>query len=384
MTLIPPPRTTTDFSKPVGHFSVPVECVHSSNSIQAVASELQEASVPLLPVIEHGVYLGMVGEEDLARALAIGLPTTTAIGEIITGKPPTIKGYESAATALRMFVEAQVECIAVTDDYDRVLGVVTPSRFVAQDGVVLRPKMVGGMASPVGVYLTSGSVTGGVSQWALVLTGAFMLLMFIVGQYAAIGLGHLIPSGTPIAPEILLAGQDIVSILVFLGLLRAMPLAGYHGAEHMVVNAIEQGEPLVPEVVGRMSRVHPRCGTNFAVAAVLFLSILNAPIAVDQSLKLLVAFIVTGGVYRPLGGFAQYYLTTRKPSEKELLAGIEAGKSLLANYQTSHHSQAGFLWRLFNSGLFHIMAGSTLTAILITLILTVLRVPEEWMVISLT
>lgn len=38
----------------------------------------------------------------------------------------------------------------------------------------------------------------------------------------------------------------------------------YHGAEHKAVNAAEAGLELTPDNAGRMSRVHPRCGTVFA------------------------------------------------------------------------------------------------------------------------
>jgi uncharacterized protein YqhQ len=38
----------------------------------------------------------------------------------------------------------------------------------------------------------------------------------------------------------------------------------YHGAEHKAVNAAEAGLELTPANAGRMSRVHPRCGTVFA------------------------------------------------------------------------------------------------------------------------
>jgi uncharacterized protein YqhQ len=43
----------------------------------------------------------------------------------------------------------------------------------------------------------------------------------------------------------------------------------------MVVHAIERGEPLVLEVVRRMPRVHPRCGTNLVAGIALFLGLAN-------------------------------------------------------------------------------------------------------------
>lgn len=43
----------------------------------------------------------------------------------------------------------------------------------------------------------------------------------------------------------------------------------YHGAEHKVVFAAERNAPLTPESATTFSRLHPRCGTNFAVATIL-------------------------------------------------------------------------------------------------------------------
>lgn len=43
----------------------------------------------------------------------------------------------------------------------------------------------------------------------------------------------------------------------------------YHGAEHKVVFAAEKSVPLTPEDAQQFSRLHPRCGTNFAVATIL-------------------------------------------------------------------------------------------------------------------
>ncbi len=367
----------------VGRIAIPVEPIHAFNSIKTAAAELQETAVPGLPVIENGVYIGILSEKDIARALALDLPEETPVKDLLTQAPPAIRGYESAAQALRLFLDHQSECLAVTDDLGRVMGIIIPSRLMVTLDKELRPKVVGGMATPLGVYLTTGSTSGGVPKYALFLTGATMLGLFISGQYLALLIGNLLPPALQ-TQEWVLAGMDGIGLLTFLFLLRSLPIAGYHAAEHMVVHAIEQGEPLEPQIVRRMPRVHPRCGTNFAVAAMIFLGIWSAPIAVDPEIRLLVAFLASSGLYRPLGSFVQFYLTTKPPSEKQLLAGIQSGKDLLAKYQTTAHSQSGFMTRLFNSGIFHIMLGSMLAAFVVYALLTVLRVPPEWVVISLS
>ena len=44
---------------------------------------------------------------------------------------------------------------------------------------------------------------------------------------------------------------------------------GYHGAEHKVINAFEDGAELTPEIVQTYSREHPRCGTAFLLTLVI-------------------------------------------------------------------------------------------------------------------
>jgi uncharacterized protein YqhQ len=44
---------------------------------------------------------------------------------------------------------------------------------------------------------------------------------------------------------------------------------GYHGAEHKVINAFEDGAELTPEIVATYSREHPRCGTAFLLTLVI-------------------------------------------------------------------------------------------------------------------
>lgn len=366
----------------VGRLASPVEPVHTFNSIETVAMELQSSGYSALPVVNGGVYVGMVTEADLSRALAVGTDLQAPVTEIMVASPPPLKGYESGAQALRLFHEYNASALAVTDDMGVVIGVVIPSRLIVPSHNEARPKFCGGMATPLGVYLTTGAVSGGVNKWGLVLTGMSMFGLFFVGLFVAQAIANFLPDAIINlggVPEILQG----VGLLTFLILLRAIPLSGYHGAEHMVVHAIEQGEPLTPEVVRRMPRVHPRCGTNFAVAGGMFLTIFMTPWVPEVELRLLAAFLVTLVLFRPIGSLVQYYLTTKNPTDKQLAAGIEAGKQLLQNFQSASVTTAGPVQRLWNTGLFHIMAGSLVASILLMVLLTVLNVSEPWRVLSL-
>lgn len=166
--------------------------------------------------------------------------------------------------------------------------------------------------------------------------------------------------------------------LFFLGL-RLVPLSGTHGAEHMVVHAIERGEPLVPSVVSRMPRVHPRCGTNLAVGAMLFLGIMSIDF-MDTELRLLLAVLVTMVLWQPLGSLLQYFVTTKKPTAKQLDNGIRAGRQFLEVAASAPYHRVTIASRLLKSGLFQVLLGGSAVALLVYLAYVVLKVPHEWRV----
>lgn len=83
----------------------------------------------------------------------------------------------------------------------------------------------------------------------------------------------------PDSPE---RGPGILSVILPLLAFRLAGLFGpgrqllrYHAAEHKAVNAAEAGVPVTPESAQTQPRIHPRCGTTFAVWALLLSSILT-------------------------------------------------------------------------------------------------------------
>ncbi len=377
-----PPRIgpySNPLQAPVGSLAMPVEPVTLSSSLTAAASRMTTEGVSALPVTALGIYQGLVTESDLARALSIGLSDDTPVSEVMIQSPPAVAGYQPGSEALRIFAESGARALAVVDAHDSVIGIITPSRLMVQVDQEARPRLVGGLATPFGVYLTTGAIAGGAKSWQLVATGGLMFLMFVLASTVA----QALMMG--VSPEFLRTstGQGVLSglgLLLFLVGLRFSPLAGYHAAEHMVVHAIEQGEPLREETVKRMPRVHPRCGTNLAVTVGLFLGIMNAPWLMLE-VRLLIAIIVALFFGRPLGSIVQSVFTTRTPNSVQLQAGIAAGRELLTRYQTGGHVAAGPVQRLVRSGLFHLMFGSFVTAGAIALLYEVLRIPGLWRVL---
>ena len=213
------------------------------------------------------------------------------------------------------------------------------------------PPRLGGMATPLGVYLHDGVSSGGAGFWGLFLTGVTMSGLTLLAQAGAHalareasahspGLAHWeakLPLGlqmwlSAVAPWLPLP-------LVFL-LLRLAPLSGTHAAEHQVVHCVERSEPLVPENVRAMPRVHPRCGTNLFVGFTLFLLIFLAvfcaataggrPLLDAVSLSAMLAGPAALSSWRRVGGWFQQWVATRPASDRQIAGAIRAAEEVLA------------------------------------------------------
>jgi len=376
------PRPTSHLASerlrlPVVQLALGVDGVTPETSLRIVAAALADDGLPAIPVCDARGYLGMVRESDLAAALAAGANLDDAVAPYVSEAVPPISVMETGAAALRSLVDHNAQALAVVGTQNEVVGIITPSRLFAPPEFRNRPGQVGGMATPFGVYLTSGSARAGAKGWELIAAGGYLFTLFVIGAHASLALVNLRPGGYNLAPYF-----EGIATIIFLLLLRFSPMAKIHAAEHMAVHAIEREEAITIEVLRRMPRVHPRCGTNLAVAATVFLSLFNMPAPLDQEVKLLIAVFVTAFFYRPLGNFFQYFVTTAPPKEKHLAMGVRAARELLTTYETQYVEPATTGRRILSSGLIQIMAGAILSQLVLLAIYELLRVPNAWRVIS--
>lgn len=343
-------------SRSVGSLCQPVVPIGVESSLQLAADRMREMGLPALPVSDGGKILGSLDERDLREALSAGFDPHSAVGSLPLTRLPMLYAGASGAEALRVFEEERVSCAVVVDQQMSLVGMLTPSRLFPHVPRGLRPPLVGGMATPMGVYLTNGAQSGGVGMVALGLTGVFLGVVHIATTLMAEGLGQGLTQLK--APEMVVSGvASVASILLFLVAIRLHPLAGYHAAEHMVVHAIERGEELHPDIVARMPRVHPRCGTNLAAGMGLFFGIAFSEWIPDAELRLLLAVLVTLFFWRSLGSALQYWFTTRPPNRKQLEAGIKAGRELLQRYEANPIVAPSPWSRILSSGLPFILLG---------------------------
>ncbi len=280
----------------------------------------------------------------------------------------SIQANETGASALRQFEFSGARCLVVLDSFGAAVGILYPSDLLSRPLAEARPQMVGGMATPFGVYLTNGKIRAGAKDFPLLATGALLFSMFICAMFASDAIATLWVQSFGNSDLVATIQQDAFPTFLFLLAMRLLPLAGIHAAEHKVVHAIERGEPLIPEIVERMPRVHPRCGTNLAAAAGLFLGLMNSTWIADSELRLLVAALATLMFWRPLGSLLQFWVTTRPPNANQLEMGISAGKELLQKYQVDRERTASPFVRIYCSGMIHVMAGSMLMYGLLELI----------------
>lgn len=357
-----------DLAAPVGTIMRPTLTVETGDSLARGAQALRENGGTVLPVVdETGRLQGVLTDAGLARALAEATEPTDAVVPFLV-RAETVAPYASGAEALRRGEHG--DTLVVVDDARRPVGLVSAVDLWPRRRALPRPAMVGGMATPFGVYLTTGNVSAGAPWWALGATGAAMFALLTLGQSIAL-LGSRY--GLPVT------AVSALGMALFFLLMRLAPLSGVHGAEHMVVNAIEREEALTVDVVRRMPLVHPRCGTNLLVGISIFMAVLfiglPGQISWDQLSWRVLPAVVLGVVFaRPLGAVVQRYVTTKRPTDAQLAGAVRAGEALLRANATARQSATSTLRRVWCMGLIQVMAGAILTAALFG----VLRTATGW------
>ena len=379
---------TNAFSQP-GLRSVlrPTPPLAPEDSLRRCLSLTRFQPLQTLPVLENGCLKGVVPlscllpalqmEAGAAREHLLDRPVSEVMQTPVATAAPETSAYEVG----KLCAEHGLSEIPVVDAQGYCYGVVSAADLLLPDVPLPRPARIGGMATPFGVYLTDGSLRAGASDFALATTGVTMTVLHSLSYACIIGVGWLLnhvlhlrsaamldpdyvpPAGQPMMGLIYVA-LSLVVLCLFLLLMRFSRLAGFHAAEHQTVHAVERGERLQIDIVRRMPRPHPRCGTNF-VAAVLVFSTLSQAFgyipAFDGGIAQLVAVLATLFTWRSVGTFLQERFTTRPATDRELASGIAAGNELLARYVNSPPTRPGVFKRIWFSGMVQVLSGMCLT-----------------------
>ena len=285
----------------------------------------------------------------------------------------------SLHNALMTLDRYDAAALPVMNSEGQFRGMISRADIVAALGAQIRPPSVGGMATPLGVWLTDGRLQGGAPPFGLFLSGlvlsgcfAFAHLVMLFGlsafnsDWAALfqsGRVGINGEGGSVFNLLVTGAQG----LLFLLALRLTPMAGIHAAEHQTVWAIERGLDLTPENVSQMPRAHPRCGTNLMALVGLFTIWLQHLPSFDST-WILFSLIFTFFFWRNFGTALQEFLTTRPASPKQLQSGIKAGRELMEKYQAQQRVPPPLILRLLNSGMLLAFAGMLLGTFAFTLL----------------
>lgn len=348
------------------------------DTVRRAAGLIRASGGSRVLVHEQGRITGTVSERaiaaSLARAESLDEALDAPVGQLLDPNVVLVNRGVSLKEAAELLASSDVDMLPVIDSSGAYHGVVFRSDLVAHLTGNLRPPTVAGMATPLGVYLTTGSVSGGAGSLGLFLTGASLALMMTVAAFAVDGLMKLLGMLTGIKIGVLLASVPltshpnihdipfyasmVLSVVFFFVLMRLSPLSGYHAAEHMTVHAMEAGEALTSENVRSMPRVHPRCGTNLLAAAGVFLIIASR---ISNEFGVMIALLVVIVGWRAVGGWLQYFVTTRNPSERQLANGVAAGNELIKRFQERPNFQLTGLQRIWKLGFPQTLAGMVTT-----------------------
>ena len=349
-----------------------IKVIYPEDTIGKASEVMRVSGLVELPVISGMRIVGMLTEGAILSALTTedaACASEQPVSSIMSENVISVNPYMTVRQVAEILTEHSVQVVPVIGDWGNYMGVVTRSDIAGVFCLTMRPPSIAGMATPLGVYLTTGNLRAGASDLGLFLTGVALMFINFISTGLIGGLAYLVQSSThfklwnvllyrpvvmphiDIIRDILLA----VSLPVFLILLRMSSLAGYHAAEHQTVHAIENGEPLKPDYVARMPRAHPRCGTNIMAAVILFTMVSDR---FSSGIAVPLAVIVFLFAWRNIGSFVQNFLTTKPPTDGQLKSGIKAGEELLAKYRENPAYRITGWQRIWNTGLPQVMIGA--------------------------
>jgi CBS domain-containing protein len=373
---VKPQRYTKASLKFIGHIARPARSLTPHTRIGVAIEVMRVTPHNVLPIVEEtGIFAGWLTEATLVHALLAATEEGTThrlrhepLLSLVTQPPTTLLPDDSIATALDALSTHHVSALPVVNASGHYQGVAGHTDMVEDLIRPLQLPTIGGMATPLGVYLTNGNQSGGVGYVGLLLTGLLLFSLQLVVMAIVMPLTNALEHAAffiHLPKPLREAGEGVLvttlHAFLLLGLVRFSPMAGYHAAEHQVVHALERSEPLLPEIIKNMPRIHPRCGTNLVSG--IFLLGLGETFQPLLGLYGYPIFALIALLYwRHLGSWVQKNLTTRPAKPNEIESGIKAAQSLLQQdtraTSTQHlHPMLAPLLRLWCMGILQIASG---------------------------
>lgn len=371
----------------LGQLAIKTRVLRADDSLTKAAEALAAATVGAVPVVENGYFAGMVTARilaDRAEGVESGPWAEAIVAHLPLERGVALPSTTPAREALTFLRDAGLGEAVVLEPDGGVSGIVSLASLVNALHGRVKPALIGGMATPFGVYLTGGGARGGVGDLALVSAGVFIAGLHAVAAVLAEGLMSL-PGKVPgtdalalwlksVTPE---QGEFVfvmVTMALFIALFRFSWVTGFHAAEHQVVHTLEAGDDLRPDIVAKQPRVHPRCGTNLVAGMFLLLTLLSVekpPFDVPvlqpllrgiAELNPLAALLLTAFFWRRLGSWLQQHVTTQRANPSQLNSGIRAAEQLLERYAARAGERLTLPRRIWNMGMAQVFTGYALVA----------------------
>ncbi len=336
-------------------------------------------SSPWMPVIDSKKRITSLDSQWYRGA---PLETSGSLSE--PQQPTTLLNSDTIADARSLFETTGLPLIPIVDDRQRYTGYCANIEFLNEllNGT-LRPQRVGGLATPIGVYLTTGVYNGGAGLLGLFLTGAALGVYMNILDWSYLVffsvLAAFIDNLTQWNLMSLYLLQFGYFLVITLAVIRLSPLSGTHAAEHMTIRVIEQDLPLAPEAIMRQPRAHERCGTNLMVILILaqlgwvaydsLFPYLSWP---GRVIYILILALLAYYFWKPAGLWVQNHFTTKPPNAAQVQSGLKAGQELCTRFAEEPHPLPGIWQRIVASGMFVILAGFFAIHLLISLILSLI------------
>lgn len=319
------------------------------------------ADIDTLPVIDtSGNIVGIVSEYDLAQILPEwsfqeeSYRYDVKVADIMTKEVWVEKENTNIKDILSSIHQLHTRVIPIVDEYGRYTGrSITRQVLIGFLTRMVKPRSIGGLATPIGIYMTDGKHQAGSGNLGLVLAGLTLGGIIILTELIT---GYLF-SGKNL-PDILVI---LIQLTLFILILRATPLVRYHAAEHQTIHAIEKGLPLTPETVRMQPRPHKRCGTNlmvllFGIQLVLLISIQFIKIPLIQFLILITGFLFVFSNWRNIGMWLQEFFTTKRANHIQIENGIKVGEEILRKHkEDTSPTRPGFFLKLWNMGFLQVL-----------------------------
>lgn len=353
-----------------------------SEEIPAVSEYLDAFRLPeafkhfetdTLPVISlDGKIIGIVSEYDLAKIIPKwsladdGYTKSLKVSEIMTQKVWTETEHTNIENILEKTPSMHTRVIPITSDEGIYTGLsITRTKLINYLTGRVKPQTMGGLATPIGVYLTDGLHQAGTKNLGLILTGMTFAVIATFIRMFSFYLETLYQ-----LPEIFIA---VIELSTFLIILKVSRFSKIHAAEHKTINAIERGLPLSIESVQMQSRVHKRCGTNLLVLVmgILLVMYLSNNLISEEELFLrftfsLIGFLFIFSNWKRIGNLLQKYFTTSEPGIKDIKSGIKAGEELVMLHKRDvKNVYPTFLSKIWNMGFLQIITSFFLVTWLI-------------------